>query len=104
MGPSGFSRQDWPSAHADSWHLSLWQTFFCSTLGEPIPVLVPLPTQSNPGATCGCNKFLLDLHGDHTSTCKSHSGATKAHDWMVTQLSPLFGTIRHKVKTQGITP
>ena len=64
----------------------------------------PFPTQSHPGATCGCNKFLLDLHGDHTSTCKSHSGATKAHDWMVTQLSPLFGITGHKVKTQGITP
>jgi hypothetical protein len=44
------------------------------------------------------------LHGDHISTCKSHSGATKAHDWMVTQLGPLFGTTGHKVKTQGITP
>jgi hypothetical protein len=32
-------------------------------------------------ATCGCNKFTLDSHGDHViSTCKSHSGATKAHD------------------------
>jgi hypothetical protein len=50
------------------------------------------------------NKFLLDLHGDHVSTCKSHSGADKLHDWMVAQLGPLSGTTGHRVKTQGITP
>jgi hypothetical protein len=97
--PLGFLGKIGPRHHADSWHLSLWQTFFCSTIGERIPVLVTLPTQSHPGATCGCNKFLLDLHGDHISTCKSHSGATKAHDWMVTQLGPLFGTTGHIVET-----
>ena len=62
-----------------------------------------VPTSTYP-ATCGCNKFLLDSHGDHVSTCKSHSGATKAHDWMVTQLGPLFRITGHKVKTQGIIP
>ena len=50
-----------------------------------------------------CNKFTLDPHGDRVNTCKSHSGATKAHDWMVTELGPLFRTTGHKVKTQGIT-
>ena len=93
-----------PRHHADSWHLSLWQTFFCSTIGERVLVLVTLPTRSYPGATCGCSKFLLDSHGDHVGTCKSHSGATKSHDWMVAQLGPLFGTTGHKIKTQGITP
>ena len=32
------------------------------------------------------------------------SGATKAHDRMVTELDPLFRTTGHKVKTQGIIP
>ncbi len=32
---------------------------------------------------CGFKKFYMDFHGDHTSTCISHSGATKAHDWKV---------------------
>ena len=46
----------------------------------------------------------MDLHGDHTSTCTAHSGATKAHDWMVGALWPLFRTAGHTVRTQnGVT-
>ena len=30
----------------------------------------------------------MDFHGDHTSTCTAHSGATKAHDWLVGALWP----------------
>jgi hypothetical protein len=46
----------------------------------------------------------MDFHGDHTSTCTSHSGATKAHDWMVSVLGPLFRTAGHLVRTQhGVT-
>jgi biotin synthase-related radical SAM superfamily protein len=47
---------------------------------------------------------LMDFHGDHTSTCTSHSGATKAHDWMVSTLGPLFRTVGHTVCTHhGVT-
>ena len=47
---------------------------------------------------------LCDAHGDHTSTCTAHSGATKAHDWMVSVLGPLFRTAGHTVRTQhGVT-
>jgi hypothetical protein len=82
----------------------LWQTFVCTTIGVPVPVLAALPTQPNlPRVKCGCKQFDLDFYGDHVSTCKSHSGATKSHDWMVGQLRPLFQTTGHKVKTQGIT-
>ena len=42
----------------------------------------------------------MDLHGDHTSTCTAHSGATKAHDWMVIVIGPLFRTAGHVVRTQ----
>ena len=46
----------------------------------------------------------MDFHGDHTSTCTAHSGATKAHDWMVSVLGPLFRTAGHVVRTQhGVT-
>ncbi len=46
----------------------------------------------------------MDFHGDHTSTCTAHSGATKAHDWMVSVLGPLFRTAGHTVRTQhGVT-
>ena len=38
------------------------------------------------------------------STCTAHSGATKAHDWMVGALGPLFRTAGHTVRTQhGVT-
>jgi hypothetical protein len=44
------------------------------------------------------------LYGDHTSTCTAHSGATKAHDWAVGVLGPLFRTAGHVVRTQhGVT-
>jgi len=40
------------------------------------------------------------VHGNHTSTCTAHSGATKAHDWMVGVLGQLFRTAGHTVRTQ----
>jgi hypothetical protein len=46
-------------------------------------------------------KFQLDPLGDHLNTCTSHSGAKKAHDWMVDQLADLFRTT-HKVKTHQV--
>jgi hypothetical protein len=49
-------------------------------------------------------KNCMEFHGDHTSTCTAHSGATKAHDWMVGVLGPLFRTAGHTVRTQhGVT-
>ena len=36
--------------------------------------------------------------------CTAHSGATKAHDWMVSVIGPLFRTAGHVVRTQhGVT-
>ena len=85
----------------DAWAPAIWQTFFTSTLGLEVPVLSSLPRHHNlPAAKCGCKKFLLDTHGDHISTCTAHSGATKAHDWMVGRLGPLFRTAGHRVRTQ----
>jgi hypothetical protein len=68
-------------------------------------VLSSLPRRNNrPLAKCGCKKFCMDFHGDHTSTCTAHSGATKAQDWMVSVLGPLFRTAGHLVRTQhGVT-
>jgi hypothetical protein len=46
----------------------------------------------------------MDFHGDHTSTCTANSGSTKAHDWMVGSLGPLFRTAGHTVRMQhGVT-
>jgi hypothetical protein len=76
-------------------------TFVATTLGLEVPVLSSLPRHNNsPLAKCGCKKRCMDFHGDHISTCTTHSGATKAHDWMVSVLGPLFCRAGHTVRTQ----
>ena len=66
-------------------------------MGAQIPVI-----SEKPLAACGCRKFQIDSLGDHISTCNSHSGAKKAHDWAVDQIADLFRTTT-KVKTQQVT-
>ncbi len=61
-----------------------------------IPVIV-----EKSSATFGCRKFQLDPLGDHLNTCTAHSGAKKAHDWMVDQVADFFRTT-YKVKTQHV--
>jgi hypothetical protein len=64
------------------------------TMGTQIPVI-----DEKTLATRGCRKFQLDTMGDHLCTCTVHSGAKKAHDWVVEQLTDHFLTT-YKVKTQ----
>ncbi len=78
----------------ESWSASLWQTFFPTSMGAQIPVIVEKPL-----AACGCRKFQIDPLGDHLSTCTAHSGAKKAHNWTVDQIADLFRTT-HKAKTR----
>jgi hypothetical protein len=94
-----------PTSANDAFDPALWETFVSTTLGLGVPILAALPRLNNtPLAKCGCKKFCMDFHGDHTSTCTSHSGATKAHDWMVSVIGPLFRTAGHLVRTQhGVT-
>jgi hypothetical protein len=94
-----------PTSANDAFDPALWKTFVSTTLGWEVPILAALPRLHNsPLAKCGCKKFCMDFHGDHTSTCTAHSGATKAHDWMVSVLGPLFRTAGHVVRTQqGVT-
>ncbi len=80
----------------ESWSSSLGQTFFSTSMGTQIP-----PISEKSLATCGCRKFQLDPLGDHLNTCTVHSGAKKAHDWMVDQVPDLFLTT-HKIKTQQV--
>jgi hypothetical protein len=76
-------------------------TFVSTTLGLEVPVLSSLTRQhNNPLAKCGCKKHCMDFNGDHIATCTAHSGATKAHDWMVSVLGPLFHTAGHTVRNQ----
>jgi len=97
-----------PTTANDAFDPALWETFVSTTLGLEVPTLASLPRLHNsPLAKYGCKKFCMDFHGDHTSTCTAHSGATKdgeCHDWMVSVLGPLFRTAGHTVRTQpGVT-
>ncbi len=67
------------------------------TMGTQIPVI-----DEKPLAACGSGKFHLDVMGDHLCTCTTHSGAKKAHDWVVEELADLFRTT-HTTKTQHVT-
>jgi len=94
-----------PTSANDAFDPALWATFrfhdaFVS-IGVGVPMLSSLPRLPNsPLAKCGCKRHALDLYGDHTSTCTAHSGATKAHDWIVSVLGPLFRTAGHTVRIQ----
>jgi hypothetical protein len=94
-----------PISANDAFDPALWTTYVSTTLGLEVPVLSSLPRRNNsPLAECGCKKHYMDFHGDHTATCTAHSGATKAYDWMVSVLGPLFLTVGHTVRTQqGVT-
>ena len=82
-----------PLSQAESWSAPLWQTFFTTSIGFPVPLITALPS-----VTCGCRRFALDSFGDHVSACESHSGALKAHDWAVDQLAPILRSLGHSVK------
>ena len=78
-----------PSSANDAFDPNLWATFVSTTLGLEVPALSSLPRHhNNPLTKCGCKKHCMDFHGDHTSTCTAHSGATKTHDWLVGSLGP----------------
>jgi hypothetical protein len=92
--PMSWLGQIRPHRRDESWSASLWHTFFSASMGAQIPVIAEKPL-----TTCGYRKFQLDPLGDHLNTCTAHSGAKKAHDWMVAQVADLFRTT-HKFKTQ----
>ncbi len=92
--PMSWLGQIRPHRRDESWSVSLWQTFFSTSMGAQIPVIAEKLL-----VVCGCRKFQLDALGDHLCTCTAHSGAKKAHDWAVDQLAYLFRTT-HKSRGQ----
>jgi hypothetical protein len=82
----------------DRFPLSLCEFCFWSSLGVPIPALIGSPQQ------CACNNFHYDLYGDHLQTCQTKSAASQVHDWVVSKLSVLLGSMGHRVKIHKITP
>jgi hypothetical protein len=90
-----------PLSVNDVFDSNLWATFVSTTIGLVVPSLSSLSLHhNNPLAKCGCKKHYMNFHGDHTSTCTAYSGATKAHDWLVGVLGPIFRTAGHTVRTQ----
>ena len=73
-------------------------------------MLSSLPRRNNsPLAQCGCKKhcsvfWTLTATTPAPHLCTAHSGATMAHNWMVSVLGPLFRRAGHTVRTQhGVT-
>jgi hypothetical protein len=64
-----------PTSANDAFDKALWETFVSTTLGLEVPILTALPRlHTSPLAKCGCKKFCMDFHGDHTSTCHFTTG------------------------------
>jgi hypothetical protein len=96
--PLGFLNHIKRRTIGDRFPLSLWEVWFCSTLGVPIPALI------GPCQRCACNVFDYDVCGDHLQTCQLKSAVPKVHDWVVYRLGGILGSVGHKVKIHKITP
>jgi hypothetical protein len=82
----------------DRFPLSLWEVWFYSTLGVPIPELI------GPSQWCTCNAFHYDPFGDHLQTCRVKSAYSQVHDWVVYRLGEILGSVGQRVKIHKITP
>ena len=67
-----------PTNQSEKWHMQQWCTFFCLTLGLPMPWI-------SAGTRCACQQF--DQFANHALTCNTHGGAAKSHDWAVAQVA-----------------
>jgi hypothetical protein len=75
--PLGFLRHIMCRTIDDRFPIVLWEVWFCSTLGVPIPALIGPPQQ------CACNDFRYDSYGDHLQTCQVKSAVSQVHEWTV---------------------
>jgi len=82
--------------------LDLWMSFFCRSMGTPIPML---QAHAVARTMCSCKDFSLDPQGDHVLTCKKHTGATRGHNHVMDVLAQLARNtgysvrVNHKVST-----
>jgi hypothetical protein len=96
--PLGFLSHVKRRTNNDRFPLALWEVWFCTQLGVPIPDLI------GPLRQCPCNAFQIDHFGDHLQTCQAKSAATQVHDWVVYRLGGILGSVGHRVKIHKITP
>ncbi len=64
---TGFLNYIQSRSHKDHFPIPLWETWFCQSLGVPIPVLLENPRQ------CPCRQFSFYHYGDHIQTCHRQS-------------------------------
>jgi len=82
--------------------LDLWMSFFCRSVGTPIPIL---QAHAVARMMCSCKNFSLDPQGDHVLACKKHTGATRGHNHVMDVLAQLARNTgysvhcNHKVST-----
>jgi hypothetical protein len=91
----GFLRYVKRRSNDDRFPLTLWEVWFCSQLGVPIPELI------GPLRQCPCNDFQIDYFGDHLQTCQAKSVATQVHDWVVRRLGGILSSVGHRVFKEG---
>ena len=96
--PLGFLSHVKRRTNDDRFPLALWEVWFCTQLGVPIPDLI------GPLRQCPCNAFQIDFFGDHFQTCQPKSAVTQVHDWVVYRLGGILGSVGHRVKIHKITP
>jgi hypothetical protein len=96
--PLGFLSYVKRRSNDDRFPLALWEVWFCSQLGVPIPELI------GPLRQCPCNAFQIDHFGDHLQTCQAKSAAAQVHDWVVHRLGDILSSVGHRVKVHNITP
>jgi hypothetical protein len=87
-----------PRSHEDRFPLPRWETWFCQSLGVPIPAFLENLRQ------CPCRQFSFDPYGDHIQTCQCQSAPLPTHEWIVYRLSLLLRSVGHRFKTHKITP
>jgi hypothetical protein len=96
--PLGFLSHIKRRTNDDRFPPSLWEFWFCFTLGVPFPTLI------GPSQWCVCNAFHYDSCGDHLQTCRVKSVTSQAHDWVVYRLGDILGSVGHRVKIHKIKP
>jgi hypothetical protein len=104
--PLGFLSHIKRCTNSDRFPLSLWEVWFCSTIGVPIPTLI------GPSQQCTWNSFHHNSFGDHLQTCKVKSADSQVYDWVDSQvydwvvyrLGGIFDSVGQRVKIHKITP
>jgi len=102
LGPLSWTADMSAQRPVTRFSLDLWMSFFCRSMGAPIPML---QAHAVARTMCSCKNFSLDPQGDHVLVCKKHTGATRGHNHVMDVLAQLARNtgysvrVNHKVST-----